>query len=117
MKDYFFSDLKTYEYEPLPSRRRTVFTSLTTKETFASGNYMNKNTIQFSKNISNNVLKMIQLYLVVDIFKKLSISAITATHFGISYNSIWKNMMSFTFFPLFGRSMVQSFKWLFHINI
>ena len=62
-----FYDLKTYEYEPSPSRRRTVFTSLTTKETYTSGNYMNKNTIQFSKNISNNVFKMIQLYLVVDI--------------------------------------------------
>lgn len=60
-----FSGLKAREYEPLPSHGRAVFTSLTTKETFASGNYMNKNTIQFSENISNSVFKMIQLYLVV----------------------------------------------------
>ena len=55
------------EYEPLSSRGTTVFTSLTTKETFASGNYINKNTIRFSENISNSVFKMIQLYHVVDI--------------------------------------------------
>lgn len=69
-----FYDLKTREYEPSPSRGRTVFTSLTTKETFASGNYINKNTIQFSENISNSVFKMIQLYHVVDIKKKLNVS-------------------------------------------
>lgn len=94
-----FSDLKTREYEPLPLRGTTVFISLTTKETFASGNYINKNTIRFSENISNSVFKMIQLYHVVDIFKKTEcISVITVTHFGTSNNSILKNMTCFTFF-------------------